>query len=132
MIQFLTIEQVLHLHDATIEKFGGLKGIRDLNLLASAIEMPKAAMFGEDQHPTLYDKASAYLFHIVCGHPFNDGNKRTGAGSAYLFLRLNKARILFEPYFENEIFETFIVKISGSKVTKKEISYFLEHGRECN
>jgi death-on-curing protein len=132
VIKFLTIEQVLRLHDAAIDKFGGLKGVRDLNLLASAIEMPKAAMFGEDLHPTLYDKASAYLFHIVCGHPFNDGNKRTGTGSAYLFLRINKARILFERYTENEIFEDFVLKVSNNKKTKKEIAYFLEHGRECD
>ena len=55
MIKFITIEQVLRLHDAMIDKFGGLKGIRDFNLLESAIEMPKTVMFGEDLHPTLFD-----------------------------------------------------------------------------
>ena len=32
MIKYLTLEQVLRLHDAAVEKFGGLKGIRDSNL----------------------------------------------------------------------------------------------------
>jgi death-on-curing protein len=128
VIEFLTIAQVLRLHDAAIERFGGLKGVRDANLLASAIEMPKSVVFGEELHPTLYDKASAYLFHIVCGHPFNDGNKRTGAGSAYLFLRINKVRVLFE----DEDFENFVLKVSSSKMTKKEIAYFLEYGKECD
>jgi death-on-curing protein len=132
VIEFLTLEQVLYLHDAAIEKFGGLRGVRDANLLASAIEMPKLYMFGEELHLTLYDKASAYLFNIVCGHPFNDGNKRTRGGSAYLFLRLNNARVLFESYFEDERFEKFVLKVSKSKMKKKEIAYFLEHGRECN
>ena len=42
MIKYLTVEQVLEMHDAFIEKFGGLHGIRDMNLLLSAIETPKA------------------------------------------------------------------------------------------
>lgn len=46
MIKYLTLEQVLKMHDAFIEKFGGLQGIRDMNLLLSAIETPKATMFG--------------------------------------------------------------------------------------
>lgn len=61
MIKYLTLEEVLEMHDAFIEKFGGLKGIRDVNLLLSAIETPKAAMFGEDLYPTVYDKAGCRL-----------------------------------------------------------------------
>lgn len=64
MIKYLTLEEVLEMHDVFIEKFGGLQGIRDTNLLLSAIETPKAAMFGEDLYPTVYDKAAAYLFQI--------------------------------------------------------------------
>ena len=63
MIKYLSIEQVLKMHDAFIEKFGGLQGIRDMNLLLSAIETPKAAMFGNDLYPTVYNKAAAYLYH---------------------------------------------------------------------
>jgi death-on-curing protein len=40
MIKYLTLEEVLEMHDAFIEKFGGLKGVRDVNLLLSAIEIP--------------------------------------------------------------------------------------------
>ncbi len=43
MIKFLTFEEVLQLHDALIEKFGGLKGVRDINLLLSAVETPKGS-----------------------------------------------------------------------------------------
>ena len=46
MIKYLTLQQVLKMHDAFIENFGGLQGIRDINLLLSAIETPKATMFG--------------------------------------------------------------------------------------
>ena len=75
MIKFLTLEQVLKLHDSLIEEFGGLRGVRDSNLLLSAIENPKSSMFGDDLYPTVYDKAAALLFHLVQNHPFNDGTK---------------------------------------------------------
>jgi death-on-curing protein len=124
MIKYLTFQQVLEMHDAFIEKFGGLQGIRDMNLLQSAIETPKAAMFGNDLYPTIYDKAAAYLYHIVQNHPFNDGNKCTGFGVVYLFLRANQVNITFE----DESFESLVVEVSKGKKAKEEISYFLEHG----
>lgn len=86
-------------------------------------------MFGIELSPTIYDKAAAYLFNIVRNHPFNDENKRTGAGSAYLFLRINKARILFESSFENEAFENFVIKIATSKKNKKRSCVFLNTWR---
>lgn len=125
MIKYLTLEQVLKMHDVFIEKFGGLQGIRDMNLLMSAIETPKSAMFGADLYPTVYDKAAAYLYHIVQNHPFNDANKRTGFGVSYLFLRANNAIILFN----DESFETLVVEVAKGKKTKEEISYFFEHGK---
>lgn len=124
MIKYLTLEQVLEMHDAFIEKFGGLKGIRDNNLLLSALETPKAAMFGIDLYPSVYDKAAAYLYHIVQNHPFNDGNKRTGFGTAYLFLKANKIPILFD----DESYENLVVEVAKGKATKEDISYFFEYG----
>lgn len=130
MTKFLTLEQILRLHDSVIEEFGGLKGIRDQNLLLSSVESPKMSAFGEELYPSIYDKASAYLFNIVCNHPFNDGNKRTGAGIAYLFLRINKVRIIFDPDPKDMTYEDFVVKVAKGKTSKKEIAHFLEHGYE--
>ena len=124
MIKYLSLEQVLRMHDAFIEKFGGLRGIRDMNLLLSAIETPKAAMFGNDLYPTVYNKAAAYLYHIVQNHPFNDANKRTGFGADYLFLKANNIAILFD----DESLESLVIEVAKGKKTKEEISYFLEHG----
>lgn len=111
------------MHDAFIEKFGGLKGIRNTNLLLSAIDTPKAAMFGEDLYPSVYDKAAAYLFHIVQNHPFNDENKRTGFGATYLFLKANRVSILLS----DEDFESLVIEVAKGKVTKEEIARFLKH-----
>lgn len=124
MIKYLTLEEVLEMHDAFIEKFGGLKGVRDINLLLSAIETPKAAMFGEDLYPTVYDKAAAYLFHIVQNHPFNDANKRTGFGATYLFLKANGAPILLS----DEAFENLVIEVAKGKVSKEVIARLLEYG----
>lgn len=126
MIKYLTLEQILKMHAALVQKFGGLQGIRDANLLISAVETPKAAMFGDELYPTVYDKASVYLFHIVRNHPFNDGNKRTGFAVSYLFLKANKVPIRFE----DEIYEEFVVEIAKAKKTKEEIAYFFKHGKE--
>jgi death-on-curing protein len=103
-----------------------LKGVRDSNLLLSSIEHPKAAMFGEDLYPTITNKAAAYLFHIVRNHPFNDGNKRTGCGAAYLFLKINKVTILFG----DDAYEDFVVKVAQGKKQMEEVTYFLEYGKE--
>lgn len=96
MIKFLPVEQVIFYHDRLIEQYGGLTGIRDIGLLLSALEMPKASISGEYLHKTIFDKAAAYLYHIVCNHPFIDGNKRTGAFSALVFLDINGVITLFQ------------------------------------
>lgn len=50
MTKFFTVEQVIEIHDAFLEDHGGLPGIRDKGLLISAVEMPRATMFGEFLH----------------------------------------------------------------------------------
>ncbi len=119
---FLTVDEVIEIHTTLIQTYGGLDGIRDMGLLISAIEMPKASMFGEFLHPTFFDKAAAYLFHIVCNHPFLDGNKRTGATSALVFLDMNEINIEFD---ENQ-FEELVVQVAQSKVSKETISQFFK------
>lgn len=124
MIEYLSVEEVIAMHDTFLQEFGGLSGIRDINLLISAVETPKSKMFGQDLYPTMYDKAAAYLFHIVCNHPFNDGNKRTGFGSALLFLKANSILIKFD----KKKYENLVVEVAKGKVTKEEIAHFLENG----
>lgn len=121
MIDFITIEQAINVHDRLLEQHGGLHGIRDAGLLASALEMPKASMFGEDLHPTLFDKAAAYLFHLVKNHPFNDGNKRTGAFIAILFLRMNAINIKVDL----KLYEDLVLLTANGLANKAQISAFL-------
>lgn len=62
---YLSLEQIIELHDALIEKFGGLIGIRERGLLESAVATPMMAVFGDELHKTIYNKAAAYLFYIA-------------------------------------------------------------------
>jgi death-on-curing protein len=126
MTKYLKLETIVQMHDIFIDEFGGLGGIRDVNLLISAIETPKATMFGHELYSTIYDKAAAYLFHIIKNHPFNDGNKRTASMTAYMFLKLNKTAILFS----DETYEQLVIDIADGKVAKESIAYFFEYGRE--
>jgi len=86
---FLDLESVVRIHQSMIEHYGGADGVRDVGLLESAVAMPQAAFGGQYLHKGLFEMAAAVLFHIVKNHPFIDGNKRTGAASAIVFLTMN-------------------------------------------
>ncbi len=122
---FLTLQEVIEDQAEIVTKYGGAHGIRDMGLLASAIDMPKATMFSEYLHPTIFDKAAAYLFHIICNHPFVDGNKRAGTAAALTFLRQNNVVIRFT---EEEMlaFEEIVVETATGKATKEQIAKFLK------
>lgn len=90
---FLDIERALRTHCSLIEHYGSVESVRDIGLLHSAIAMPQASFGGEFLHRDLIEMATAYLFHIVQNHPFFDGNKRTGAAEAIVFLAMNGIEI---------------------------------------
>lgn len=121
MTRFLNVQEVIEIHDQLIIEFGGSLGLRDLGLLVSAVEMPKSTMSNVFLHPTLFDQAAAYLFHITRNHPFLDGNKRTAAVSALVFLEDNHISIKFNGFD----LENLIVCTAMGMVTKEEISLFL-------
>ena len=123
MIEYLTIEQVIELHDEMLKRYGGLPGIRDKNLLWSAIDAPKAAMFGQEMYPSVYEKAAAYLYHLVCNHPFNDANKRTGFAVTLVFLEVNGAK----QAFQKKDLENLVIEVAKGKETKERITKFLKH-----
>ena len=119
---FLSIHQILELHKDQIERYSGSDGIRDLRLLQSAVETPKATFGGHFLHGNLYEMASAYLFHIVQNHPFLDGNKRTGALAAIVFLDLNG----IELEADQDSFERLVLDVAQGKSDKKAIASFLK------
>jgi death-on-curing protein len=86
---FLSVDEVLALHDDQLRLFGGSAGIRDRGVLESAVAMPSATFDGVHLHSDLFEMAAAYAFHIAEGQPFVDGNKRTALNAALVFLDLN-------------------------------------------
>ena len=91
MTVYLSVEQLLRLHDKQIAKFGGSAGVRDRGGLESAASRAAMTFDGEDLYVDLAAKAAALMHSVVMNHPFVDGNKRVGAAAAELFLLLNGA-----------------------------------------
>ncbi|MDQ3929920.1 MAG: type II toxin-antitoxin system death-on-curing family toxin [Chloroflexota bacterium] len=117
----LTLEDILELHEDQIVRYGGSTGVRDMNLLLSASEMPKASFGGEFLHEDVHAMAAAYLFHIVQNHPFIDGNKRAGLASAIAFLRLNGFRLRVD----KEALYGMVLEVAQGNLDKLAIADFL-------
>lgn len=77
------------IHTDQIQSFGGSLGLRDTGLLDSALAQPQATFDGVFLHPTIYEQAGSYLYHLAMNHPFVDGNKRTAFAVMDTFLRVN-------------------------------------------
>jgi death-on-curing protein len=118
---YLLLDEVLAIHADQIARYGGSHGLRDLGLLESALAMPEATFGGEDLHPSVHEKAGAYLFHLVKNHPFIDGNKRVGAMVAYVFLGMNGWRLVAT---EQE-FVDLVIGVADGRVSKAEVAVFL-------
>jgi death-on-curing protein len=121
---FLEVDEVLEIHVDQIQRYGGSAGVRDIGLLESAVAMPRASFGGEFAHPTLFDMAAAYLFHIAGNHPFVDGNKRTALAAALVFLRLNRVRIAMR---EEEEYDVVIRAATGDLGKDGIAAYFRAH-----
>ena len=116
-VVFPSIADVLTLHAETLKRHGGAEGIRDINLLESALAQPMATFGGQFLHEDRFLMAAAYLFHLVRNHPFVDGNKRTGLAVALAFLDVNGVTIARGT---EELFELTIAVAEG-RSTKDEI-----------
>ncbi|PKA06456.1 type II toxin-antitoxin system death-on-curing family toxin [Leptospira harrisiae] len=125
---FLSIEDVMLIHKNQIEMYGGAADIRDYGLLESAINQPMTIFDGVSLHPSLFDKAAAYLFYLCKNHPFLDGNKRVALASSLVFLDINGYDIL-DP---NEILYDFVIGVAEGKFNLEEIKKTLESLAQLN
>jgi death-on-curing protein len=89
---WLSVADILALHTLQIEENGGDPAMRDARRLESAAQRPRNLhAYGA---PSLAEMAAAYAAGIIQGHPFVDGNKRTGFATAAVFLQLNGCRLV--------------------------------------
>ena len=84
---FLDFDHIEEIHEASLEAYGGIAGIRDKGLIESAIGSAMNTFFYANGD--FSDIAASYAFHLAQAQAFLDGNKRTGIGAALLFLRGN-------------------------------------------
>ncbi|HYW67417.1 MAG TPA: type II toxin-antitoxin system death-on-curing family toxin [Candidatus Dormibacteraeota bacterium] len=89
---YLTIAEVLEIHRQLINEFGGLHGVRDAGLLASAVFRPQTGYYEDFIH-----QAAALMESLANNHAFLDGNKRVAFASVDVFLRLNGYALEVDP-----------------------------------
>lgn len=89
MTVYLSLEQLIWLHEKQARAFGGSLGVRDIGGAEAALARPQMTFGGEDLYPDLEAKAAALMHSLVSNHPFIDGNKRAGAVAAEFFLNRN-------------------------------------------
>lgn len=121
---FFEYEQVVKIHRSLIEKTGGMDGIRDAQLLDSALKTPFQTFGGNNLYPNILDKASQLCYSLIENHPFVDGNKRIGVHLMLLFLKLNNIEV---NYSQQELID-FGLDIASGKMSKNDIKgWIIEH-----
>jgi len=96
-VRYLTVEEVVVIHERVLARFGGAGGIRDWGLLDSAVQRPRAAFGGEELYPDLFAKAAALGHSLVIPPPFVDGNKRTAWEAMHTMVEENACRLRADP-----------------------------------
>ncbi|HPA58273.1 MAG TPA: type II toxin-antitoxin system death-on-curing family toxin [Synergistales bacterium] len=118
---FLSLAEVLEIHQDQVARYGGVSGIRDIDLLKSALAMPPATYSGEFLHTDVYEMAAAYLFHLVKNHPFLDGNKRVGAVAAMVFLAMNG----YDFNAPEEDLAEMVLAVARGETNKADVAVFM-------
>lgn len=88
MTDYLTVVEVLAIHDDLISRYGGSRGVRDMGLLEAALFRPQTGYYAD-----LIEEAAALWESLGQNHPFIDGNKRVAFACAYTFLAINGMQI---------------------------------------
>lgn len=124
--KFLTIAQVLAIHEIVVNRYGGSPGIRDLGSLKASVERAKTTYSKRDLYPTIFEKAAAIMQSIIKNHPFVDGNKRTALTSAGIFLELNGWKMKNTHQEEMK----FTLKIDKENLPVKQIAKWLKENSD--
>jgi death-on-curing protein len=112
------------LYNINSEVTGLMPFVRDHQLLRSAVRRPYLILFGEEQFPTLIDKAAATMHSLAAHHLFADGNKRTAVRATQLFLESND----IQPTWTLDEVTAFVLNIAKGEVTVEDVAAWLtEH-----
>ena len=120
-MRYLSLREILELHDQIIEVSGGARGIRDMRALESAINQPRLTFDRIDLYPDILTKAAALCFFLVMNHPFVDCNKRIGHAAMETFLILNGFEI--EASVDEQ--EQIMLQIASGELNRKTFTAWL-------
>ena len=118
----INIDDALNIHEFLINKFGGSHGVRDLNLLKSALARPFQTFDQEDLYKSSPEKAAAIIESIVINHPFIDGNKRVG----WVLMRLYLIEVGQDVQASQEAKYKFVISIASNKLPFQETVKWIE------
>ena len=102
----------MYLHDESLARFGGIAGVGNLGLVESALGSAQNVFWYG--HGNLFEIVAAYAFHIAEAQAFNDGNKRTGAATAIMFLKENGVRF---PKDDGSVYAA-LIDVANKKLDK--------------
>ena len=120
----LSKTQILMLHSQLIDEFGGSNGVRDYNLLDSAIESPFQSFGEEELYPTIQAKAARLGYGLIKNHCMIDGNKRIGAHAMLVFLAINGIEL---NYTQSELYNLILKIANGSLDYEDLLKWIWEH-----
>lgn len=119
-----TTEQIILLHHELIREHGGSDGLRDKNLLESALAAPFQTFDGQPMLPTIQQKAARLGYGLIMNHPFIDGNKRIGAHIMLTMLAINGIEL---EYTQKELYESILQVASGDMSFDGLLNWILNH-----
>jgi len=128
-MRYLTLNEVIELHDEGIKLHGGSYGIGDKGKLESAVAQPQMTFDDQDLYPTLVEKAAALAFSLSQNHAFIDGNKRVAQAAMETFLDLNG----YEIYAEVDEQEQIFLQMAAGELSRENLVKWLNGCMiECN
>ena len=117
-------EKVLLLQQLIIESSGGSFGVRDANLLNSALQSVYQTYDGKELYPTKQEKAARLCFALISNHAFLDGNKRIGVLVMLSFLDINGIHLT---YTDDELVDLGLGVASGKYFAQDVLNWIKNH-----
>ena len=121
-IQFISLDDALHFHEEEIRRAGGTPELRDMRGLEAAIAAPQASFSGQYLMDT-FGMAATYVQSICSNHPFLDGNKRTAAACALVFLYLNGYEL--NENYDEELADKVLALVTR-KISKDDLAEYFK------
>ena len=116
------LQTIIFLHDEIISRYGGLGGIKNINLLEACLSSGFAGFGDFELYKTTLEKIAKIAFSIIKNHPFNDGNKRTGIATMEFLLNLNNKELIIS---DDDLYN-ITMDISTGKADEQKLSLILE------